>query len=364
MGLVANPMQPNDVLELIPFEVDERIATRMREISAAILSEGFSGDDRSGGQAEVLACTMQTLAFLGCPVDKAVATAHDVAKLMRGETGGVSDLAHHRWFNFEQDEAEDEYGHVITMWTGGGRVATFEYVGTEMVDIDADWGALNEIASAVLAAGSFDRPTTPEKSMSDDPYAHRRFGRIETTARMPDGSMRTSWRSYPLGVGKDEYDRIDAALVRAFGRDGTRTTGMFFEDMSSALKSDRTRRDGLMPVPCIVCGTELDSAANDPSFDHVPHAGTMFHSGGHYGSGLFDSFDGFRLQIVVCDACLESHAKARVRLVDPKGAMSMWDGETDGYEPGTPGYEERMREQEARLRDAGMVLIPIGTDGF
>jgi hypothetical protein len=166
-----------------------------------------------------------------------------------------------------------------------------------------------------------------------DPYAHRRFRRIETWARMPDGTTRTSWNSYPLGVGKDVYDRIDAALVRAYGNDNCRTIGTFFEDETSCVKSDRTRREGLMPVPCIACGKELDSAANDPLFDHVPYAGTMFHTGGHYGSTVFDSFDGFRLQIVVCDPCLTAHAQSRVRLVEPDGeTMRMWDGQTDGFD--------------------------------
>jgi len=205
--------------------------------------------------------------------------------------------------------------------------------------------------------------------MQADPYAHRRFRRIETRAVLPDGRVRTSWNSYPLGVGKDVYDRIDRALVRAYGNDSCRTTGTFLEDASSVLKSDRTRRDGLMPVPCIACGKELDSAANDPAFDHIPYAGTMFHTGGHYGSTVFDSFDGFQLQIVVCDACLKTHAETRVRLMDPKRALSMWDGETCDYEPGTPEYEERQRSREEHhqrvlARRAATALTPIGDDGF
>lgn len=205
--------------------------------------------------------------------------------------------------------------------------------------------------------------------MSTDPYAHRRFRRITTRAVLPDGRVVTSWRSYPLGVGKDVYDRIDAALVRAFGNENSRTTGYFFDEDDGALKSDRTRRDGLMPVPCIVCGKELDSAANDPSFDHVPYSGTIFHTGGNYGSTVFDSFDGFLLQIVVCDQCLKAHAAARVRLVDPKGEMSMWDGETSDYVPGMPGYEEHMAEREAAhermLAEHGSQLTPVpGVPGF
>lgn len=201
--------------------------------------------------------------------------------------------------------------------------------------------------------------------MQADPYAHRRFRRIETRAVLPDGRVRTSWRSYPLGVGKDVYDRIDAALVRAYGSVNSRTTGYFVDEDEGVVKSDRTRREGLMPVPCIACGRELDSAANDPAFDHVPYAGTVFHTGGNYGSTVFDSFDGFRLQIVVCDACLETHAEARVRLVDPRGAMAMWDGKTCDYEPGSPEHEEKMRRNVARLREAGAMMTDLsGSDGF
>jgi len=203
--------------------------------------------------------------------------------------------------------------------------------------------------------------------MPDDPYAHRRFRRIETRAVLPDGRVRTGWYSYPLGVGKDVFDRIDRALVRAYGNDSCRTTGTFLEDTGTVLKSDRTRRDGLMPVPCIACGREMDSAANDPLFDHVPGDGVIFHSGGNYGSAVFDSFDGFQLQVVVCDACLKTYAEARVRLVDPKGAMSMWDGETGDYVPGTPEYEERQasfEEAQRRLLAERGPLTSVGEPGF
>jgi hypothetical protein len=204
--------------------------------------------------------------------------------------------------------------------------------------------------------------------MHDDPYAHRRFRRIETRAVLPDGRVRTSSYSYPLGVGKDVYDAIDRALVRAYGNDSCRTTGTFFEDTGTVLKSDRTRRDGLMPVPCIACGKEMDSAANDPHFDHVPGDGVIFHSGGNYGSTVFDSFDGFQLQVVVCDACLKTYAEARVRLVDPKGGMTPWDGETSDYELGTPEYEERQASfeeaQQRLLAEHGGKLTLLGEPGF
>lgn len=57
------------------------------------------------------------------------------------------------------------------------------------------------------------------------PHDDMRFSRIETRATMPNGKVVTTWHSYPLGVGKDEYDRIDAALVRIYGNDNCRTIG-------------------------------------------------------------------------------------------------------------------------------------------
>lgn len=58
----------------------------------------------------------------------------------------------------------------------------------------------------------------------------RRFKRIDTIAILPCGRRVTATRSYPLGVGKDVYDKIDADLVKAFGNDGARTIGTFVDD--------------------------------------------------------------------------------------------------------------------------------------
>ena len=57
----------------------------------------------------------------------------------------------------------------------------------------------------------------------------RRFKRIETEAVIRDGRKVQVWHSFPLGVGKDVYDAIDAALVKAFGNHGSRTIGTFMD---------------------------------------------------------------------------------------------------------------------------------------
>jgi hypothetical protein len=61
--------------------------------------------------------------------------------------------------------------------------------------------------------------------MTADPFAHMVFSRIETRAVLPDGRVITAWHSFPRGVGKDVYDAIDRALVRAYGRRDSRTVG-------------------------------------------------------------------------------------------------------------------------------------------
>ena len=62
------------------------------------------------------------------------------------------------------------------------------------------------------------------------PHAKRLFGRIETRAKLPDGRTVTSSVSYPEGVGYDVYRKTDEDLVRAYGNDGSKTVGTFFED--------------------------------------------------------------------------------------------------------------------------------------
>lgn len=79
-------------------------------------------------------------------------------------------------------------------------------------------------------------------------------------------------------------------------------------------------------LTCIVCDREFESAANDPLFDAIPYAGTLFYSSGHYGSTVFDSFDGAKLEIVVCDECLKERYR-RVALVIPatRPQRVVWD---------------------------------------
>ncbi len=61
--------------------------------------------------------------------------------------------------------------------------------------------------------------------MPSNPHSNMIFRRIETRGILPDGRIITSWNSYPKGAGKDVYDRIVDAHMRAFGVQGSRIVG-------------------------------------------------------------------------------------------------------------------------------------------
>lgn len=62
-----------------------------------------------------------------------------------------------------------------------------------------------------------------------EPVSRRLFSLIETRAVLPDGRVRTDRHSYPHGATYAEYRRIDEALVRSYGSEGSRTVGTFLD---------------------------------------------------------------------------------------------------------------------------------------
>lgn len=150
----------------------------------------------------------------------------------------------------------------------------------------------------------------------------RRFRSIETSAVMTDGRLITAHYVWPLGVGLDVYRRIDTALVRAHGTEGTRTVGTPFPEQVPDEDADRAT---VTPNPCIVCGKVLESAMNDSSVGHIPYEGTLFTTEGHYGSTAFDPVDGTTLSITVCDTCLRLAAAERVTFDDGRGTSGPWN---------------------------------------
>lgn len=72
------------------------------------------------------------------------------------------------------------------------------------------------------------------------------------------------------------------------------------------------------PLPCFVCGTELEHATgwvpgDSNALSNQPMKGTAFDTSGHYGSTLWDSFsDLLKIEVAICDACLVVHPE-RIR---------------------------------------------------
>lgn len=55
-------------------------------------------------------------------------------------------------------------------------------------------------------------------------------------------------------------------------------------------------------LPCFTCGTTLTNI--DAGEQNQPYEGTEFRTYGHYGSTMWDSFDGEELVLNICDVCL------------------------------------------------------------
>ena len=67
-----------------------------------------------------------------------------------------------------------------------------------------------------------------------------------------------------------------------------------------------------MKTNCIVCNTEVDNwdiAYPEDKIQVHPIGGTVFRTYGNYGSTVFDPMDASYLEIVVCDACLNSRTE-------------------------------------------------------
>lgn len=57
---------------------------------------------------------------------------------------------------------------------------------------------------------------------------------------------------------------------------------------------------------CFKCGQRLENlSASFGNLGFQPLGGTCFGTYGHYGSTVFDPVDGSKLEIVICDECLE-----------------------------------------------------------
>ena len=75
-------------------------------------------------------------------------------------------------------------------------------------------------------------------------------------------------------------------------------------------------------IPCICCKKLLESVLQPAT--SLPHNGTLFYSSGNYGSTVFDPMNEFRLEIIICDDCLEGNAQYNVNLVNGTGKRELW----------------------------------------
>lgn len=158
MGLVPNPMQPDDVFDLIDRPVDDRIVARMGEIRDALLAEDFSGNPDTGAHAEILACAMQVLAFLWTPLDQAVELARDLSVQMAGQQNEVGRRIGAHFVSFGPYEPSGMYGTIMAMMIDGEQVASVEYCCTDLEDLDVKWPVLFAIADRVLCGETGRRP--------------------------------------------------------------------------------------------------------------------------------------------------------------------------------------------------------------
>jgi len=159
MGLVPNPMQPDDIFDMIERPVDERVVVRMGEIRDALLAEDFSGNPETGAHAAILACAMQMLAFLWMPLDQAVAMSRDLSIQMAGQRNEVGRQVGAHFVSFGPYEPSGMYAMTVAMTIDGRQAAMIEYCGTELENVDADWDVLLGIADGVLLGATGHRPT-------------------------------------------------------------------------------------------------------------------------------------------------------------------------------------------------------------
>lgn len=72
-------------------------------------------------------------------------------------------------------------------------------------------------------------------------------------------------------------------------------------------------------LPCFACGNTLPNVQSH--CENQPYGGTEFRTYGHYGSTVWDSFDGEELVLNICDDCLRAHPE---RLAQQKRFRPVW----------------------------------------
>lgn len=77
-------------------------------------------------------------------------------------------------------------------------------------------------------------------------------------------------------------------------------------------------------TPCFKCG-HVPESVNKEHFPEQPYGATIFTTGGHYGSTVYDPMSQYRrLRIIICDNCLRQY-KAQVREQIETPRSSKWE---------------------------------------
>ena len=89
-----------------------------------------------------------------------------------------------------------------------------------------------------------------------------------------------------------------------------------------------------MLLTCIVCGFQPEEAFNGCTINQ-PYKATAFTTCGHYGSTFFDSMDEYdRIEINVCDECLNKAVDTQQILRYNNGQPSIYKGHGDEADHG------------------------------
>ena len=81
-------------------------------------------------------------------------------------------------------------------------------------------------------------------------------------------------------------------------------------------------------IRCLACGHPLENLKPiERGFQ--PGGGLQFETSGHYGSTLFDPKNSTKLQIAICDPCIERAAKRREVLIERSGRAQFFDPDSD-----------------------------------
>lgn len=110
--------------------------------------------------------------------------------------------------------------------------------------------------------------------------------------------------------------------------------------------------EATLPVPCVICGqTFKDAMPESGPNRNQPSDGTAFTSNGHYGSTVFDPFNGSMIEVNFCDPCLtEARKHSRVlwrREAKPLVGAPPWASAVFGWIAGDSPYEI-WRDDEAQ----------------